>query len=156
MELVGKPCVAIKEIKAGKFGGKFNKLWGNFCKTKVNYLYDKIRLTTSKVLQMICVDDMLLSKSQSQVLQFLKQNIKCLSPKELQSFLHYLTSSYLSALNKITVLFHLQVGAVPLVYIHTCSAIIDLLSGGYSGFQDFRVQLGNTLQSPEVWRFTSA
>lgn len=155
-ELIAKPSVAIKEIKAGMFGGKFDKLWGNFRKTEVDQLYDKMRLTTPKVLQMICVDEMSLTKSQSQVLQFLKQYIKCLSPKELQSFLRYVTGSSLPAVDKINVLFHPQAGAVPLVYIHTCSAIIDLPCGGYTGFQDFRIQMDNTLQSPDAWRFTSA
>lgn len=154
-ELIAKPSVAINEIKAGMFRGKLHKLWRNFRKAEVDYLYDKMRLTTSKVLQMICVDEMSLSKSQSQVLQFLNQYIKSLSPKELQSFLRYVTGSSLPAVDN-NVLFHPQAGAVPLVYIHTCSAIIDLPCGGYTGFQDFRVQLDNTLQSPEAWRFTSA
>ena len=59
----------------------FDKLWGNFRKIEVDYLYDKMRLTTSKVLQMICVDEMSLSKSQSQVLQFLSSTSNAYCPK---------------------------------------------------------------------------
>ena len=115
-----------------------------------------MRLTTSKVLKMIRVNEMSLSKPQSQVLQFLRQYIRVLTPKELQSFLRYVTGSSLPVVQHINVIFHPQAGNFPLVYIHTCSAIIDLPSGGYTGFQDFRVQLDNTLQSPEAWQFTSA
>ena len=32
-------------------------------------------------------------------------------------------------------MFHPQAGNFPLVYIHTCSAIIDLPFGGYTGFK---------------------
>ena len=117
-----------------------------------DYLYDKMRLTTSKVLKMIHVDEMSLSKPQSQVLQFLKQYIRGLTPK----FLRYVTGNSLPVVQSINVMFHPQAGSFPLGYIHTCSAIIDLPSGGYTGFQDFRVQLDNTLQSPEAWQFTSA
>lgn len=66
---------------------------GNFRKAEVDYLYNKMRLTTSKVLKMIRVDEMSLSKPQSQVLQFPKQCIRGLTPKELQSFLRYVTGS---------------------------------------------------------------
>ena len=96
-----------------------------------------MRLTTSKVLKMIRVNEMSLSKPQSQVLQFLRQYIRGLTPKELQSFLRYVTGSSLPVVQHINVIFHPQ-------------------AGGYTGFQDFRVQLDNTLQSPEAWQFTSA
>ena len=49
-ELIAKLSVALNEIRAGMFEGKFHKLWGNFRKAEVDYLYDKMRLTTSKVL----------------------------------------------------------------------------------------------------------
>lgn len=155
-ELIAKPSVAINEIRAGMFEGKFHKLWRNFRKAEVDYLYDKMRLTTSKVLKIIRVNEMSLSKPQSQVLQFLKQYIRGLTPKELQSFLRYVTGSSLPVVQSINVMFHPQAGNFPLVYIHTCSSIIDLPSGGYTGFQDFRVQLDYTLKSPEAWQFTSA
>lgn len=153
-ELIAKPSVPLNEIRTGMFEGKFHK-WGNFRKAEVDYLYNKMRRTTSKVLKMIRVDEMSLSKPQSQVLQFLKQYIRGLTPKELQSFLWYVTGSSLPVVQSC-VMFHPQAGSFPLVYIHTWSAIIDLPSGGYIGFQDFRVQLDNTLQSPEAWQFTSA
>lgn len=38
---------------------------GNFRKAEVDYLYDKMRLTTSKVLKMIRINEMSLSKPQS-------------------------------------------------------------------------------------------
>ena len=155
-ELIARPSVALNEIKAGMFAGKYKELWGDCCKEDVDHLYEKMKLTTSKVLQMISVDEMSLRKSQSQVLKFLKQYIRGLSPKELQSFFRYVTGSSLPLVKSVKVMFHPQVGAFPMVYIHTCSAIIDLPSGGYTGFQDFRVQMDNTLQSPEAWLFTSA
>lgn len=36
IELIVKFFVVIKEIKVGMFGGKFDKLWGNFCKIEVD------------------------------------------------------------------------------------------------------------------------
>ncbi|KAJ7385287.1 hypothetical protein OS493_016361 [Desmophyllum pertusum] len=154
-ELFAKPSVALNEIRSGMFEGMYKKLWGDCRKEDIDDLYDNMMLTTSKVLQMIQVDEMSLSKPQAQVLQFLKQYIRSLSPKELQLFFRYLTGSSLPVVKHISVIFHARAGAVPLVFIHTCSAIIDLPDGGYTGFQDFRVQMENTLRSPEAWRFTS-
>ena len=155
-ELIARPSVALNKIKAGMFEGKYKELWGDCRKEDVDHLYEKMKLTTSKVLPMISVDEMSLCKSQSQVLKFLKQYIKGVSPKELQSFFRYVTGSSLPLVKSVKVMFHPQVGAFPMVYIHTCSAIIDLPSGGCIGFQDFRVQMDITLQSPEGWLFTSA
>ena len=45
----------------------------------------------------------------------------------------------------VKVVFHTHAGTVPMVFIHTCSAIIDLPDGGYTGYTDFRVQMANTL-----------
>ena len=109
------------------FEGKYKELWGDSRKEDVDHLYERMKLTTSKVLQMISVDEMSLC---SQVLKFLKQYIRGLSPKELQSFFQYVTGSSLPLVKSVKVMFHPQVGAFPMVYIHTCSAIIDLPSGG--------------------------
>lgn len=151
-ELIARPSMALNEIKAGMFDGKYK----DCRKEDVDHLYEKMKLTTSRVLQMISVDEMSLCKSQSQVLKFLTQYITGLSPKELQLFFRYVTGSSLPLVKSVKVMFHLQVGAFPMVYIHTWSAIIDLPFGGYTGFQDFRVQMDNRLQSPEAWLFTSA
>ena len=56
-ELIAKPSVALNEIRAGMFEGKFHKLWGNIRKAEVDYLYDKMRLTTSKFLKMLRVNE---------------------------------------------------------------------------------------------------
>lgn len=128
-ELIARPSVALNKIKAGMFEGKYKELWGDCRKEDIDHLYEKMKLTTSNVLQMISVDEMSLCKSQSQVLKFLKQYIRGLSPKELQSFFRYVTGSSLPLVKSVKVMFHPQVGAFPMVYIHTCSAIIDLPSG---------------------------
>lgn len=154
-ELIAKPSVAINEIRTGMLAGSCKELWGDFRKEDVDELYDRMKLTTSKLLGMIQVDEMVLTKPQSQVLQFLKQYIRSLSPKELQLFLRYVTGSCLPVVKNVKVVFHTHAGTVPMVFIHTCSAIIDLPDGGYTGYTDFRVQMANTLLSPESWRFTS-
>ena len=91
----------------------------------------------------------------SRNLQFLKQYIRSLSPKELQLFLRYVTGSNLPVVKNVKIVFHAHAGTVSMVFIHTCSAIIDLPDGGYSGYTDFRVQMENTLLAPESWRFTA-
>ena len=48
----------------------------------------------------------------------------------------------------IQVVIHQQKGGFSLVYIHRCSAIIDLPEDGYTGFQEYRVQMENKLKSP--------
>ena len=156
-ELLAKPSVSLHEIKIGMFAGRFNELWRDCRKEDVNQLFDEMRLTTSKVLQMIhLTNEVSLRKSQAEVLQFLKQYVRALSPKELKCFVRYVTGSSLPVVKKINIMFHPHFGAFPFVYIHTCSAIIDLPDTGYTGFQDFRVQMENTLKSPDAWRFTSA
>ena len=97
-----------------------------------------------------------LRKPQAEVLRFLGQYIRSLSPKELQCFVRYVTGSLLPVVININVTFHPHCGGFPFVYIHTCSAIIDLPDTGYTGFQDSRVQMDNTLKSPEAWHFVSA
>ena len=116
-ELIARPSVALNEIKAGMFEGKYKELWGDCRKEDVDHLYEKMKLTTSKVLQMISVNELSLCKSQSQVLKFLKQYIRGLSPKELQSFFRYVTGSSLPLVKSVKVMFHPQVGAFPMVYI---------------------------------------
>jgi len=101
------------------------------------------------------VDEMVLTTSQSQVLQFLKHYIRSLSPKEFHLFLRYVTGSNLAMVKNVKVVFHAHAGTVPMVFIHTCSAIIDLPDGGYSDYTDFRVQMEKTLLASESWRFTA-
>ena len=67
-KLIARPSVALNEIKAGMFEGKYKELWGDSRKEDVDHLYERMKLTTSKVIQMISVDEMSLCKSQSQVL----------------------------------------------------------------------------------------
>ena len=156
-ELIAKPSISLSEIKIGMFAGRFKELWQDCRKEDVDDLFDNMNLTTSKVLQMIHLsNEVSLRKPQAEVLRFLKQYIRSLSPKELQCFVRYVTGSSLPVVKNIYITFHPHCGGFPFVYIHTCSAIIDLPDTGYTGFQDFRVQMDNTLKSPEAWHFTSA
>lgn len=77
-ELFAKLSVALNEIRSRMFQGMYKELWGDCRKEDVDDLYDNMMLTTSKVLQMI----QMLRKLQAQVLQFLKQYIRSLSPNE--------------------------------------------------------------------------
>ncbi|KAK2550726.1 hypothetical protein P5673_028611 [Acropora cervicornis] len=95
-ELIARPSVALNEIKAGMFEGRYKELWGDCRKEDVDHLYKKMKLTTSKVLQMISVDEMSLCKSQSQVLKFLKQYIRGLSPNTGWRISHGVHSHLLS------------------------------------------------------------
>lgn len=139
------------------FAGRFYELWRDCHKEEVDQLFNEMRLTTSKVLQMIhLTNEVSLRKSQAEVLQFIKQYIRGLSPKELKCFVRFVTGSLLPVVEKINIMFSPRFSAFPFVYIHTCLAIIDLSETGYTGFQDLRVQMENTPNSPDAWRFTSA
>ena len=50
-ELIAKPSVALNEIRAGMFEGKFHKLWGNIRKAEVDYLYEKKETQHLKISQ---------------------------------------------------------------------------------------------------------
>ena len=87
-------------------------------------------------------------------LRTLRKFVRSLGEKELARFLRYVTGSSFVAVHSIKVIFHSHIGSLPHVSVHACSAVVDLPSGGYDGFTDFKTQMDEVLKNAESWKFT--
>lgn len=153
-ELCSKPTNAAQALKKGMCTGFYDELWQLSTKESLFLVYEAMVPSTEKVVSMLKEDEPA-NKSQAVVVRYLKKYVRGLNTKELHRFLRYATgSSSMSTLMEIKLIFHGYTGCQPYITVHTCSGIIDLPSGGYSSFNDFRQQLDSTLQSPEAWAFS--
>lgn len=118
-------------------------------------LYRSLQVTTEKVLSLITVDETsAMTKGQEVVFTYLRKCVRTLNEKELPCFLRYVTSSSALSVTSIKVIFHAHVGKLPHITVHACSSVIDLPSGGYESFTDFRCQLDEVLKNAESWKFS--
>ncbi|KAJ7385224.1 hypothetical protein OS493_016291 [Desmophyllum pertusum] len=71
--------------------------------------------------------------------------------RNLGRFLRYITGSPIPFVERIQVTFHAhQLGSLPHPMAHTCAAVLDLPSGGYDSFNDFRKQMNALLEQRVV------
>ena len=155
-ELLSKPTMAMDIIKEGLVGGRYKELW-QCSKEDVFKIYDMMQLTPSRVLSMLAEDPSThIHKSQLQVFSYLKKYIRGLGREDLGRFLRYITGSPIPVVERIQVTFHAhQLGSLPHPMAHTCAAVLDLPSGGYDSFNDFRKQMNALLDNELSWKFNS-
>ena len=153
-ELWNKTLMAANCMREGILEG-VSHVWGSATKELVTVLYKSFQVTTDKVLSMIVLDDPSgLTKGQELVFTYFKKFVRSLGEKELARFLRYVTGSSFVAVHSIKVIFHSHIGSLPHVSVHACSAVVDLPSGGYDGFTDFKTQMDEVLKNAESWKFT--
>ncbi|KAJ7381391.1 hypothetical protein OS493_001525 [Desmophyllum pertusum] len=138
----GNESMEMREImKECLVGGRYKELW-QCSKKDVFKIYDMMQLTPSRVLSMLAEDPSThIHKSQLQVFSYLKKYIRGLGREDLGRFLRYITGSPIPVAGKNPSTFHAhQLGSLPHAMAHTCAAVLDLPSGGYDSFNDFRKQ----------------
>ena len=155
-ELLSRPAMAMDSMREGLRDGDYKDLW-KYSKEDVFKVYEVMRVTPQRVLSMLSEEPSThVHKCRLQILSYLKKYIRCLSRKELELFLRYITGSSLPVVESIKVIFHVnELGSLPHPIAHTCSASIDLPDGGYASFNDFRVQMDSLLNNELSWNFTS-
>ena len=95
-----------------------------------------------------------MTKGQEVVFTYLRKYVRTLNEKELPCFLRYVTGSSAPSVTSMKVIFHAHVGNLPHITVHACSSVIDLPSGGYESFTDFRCQMDEVLKNAESWKFS--
>ncbi|XP_078368408.1 uncharacterized protein LOC144652258 [Oculina patagonica] len=155
-ELWNKTVMAADSLKEGLFEGVASeKVWPSATKDLVVDLYKSLQVTTDKALSLIVIDDpSALSKGQDIVFTYFKKYVRSLNENELSCFLRYVTGSSAIVVPSIKVIFHAHVGNLPHVTVHACSAVVDLPSGGYDSFTDFKSQMDEVLKNAESWKFS--
>ena len=154
-ELWNKAVMAANSLKEGLFEGIPGNVWHSATKVQVDDLYQSLQATTDKVLSLIAVDDpSAMTKGQDIVFTYFKKYVRTLNERELSSFLRYVTGSSAVVVSSIKVIFHSHIGNLPHVTVHACSAVVDLPSGGYDSFADFKSQMDEVLKNEESWKFS--
>ncbi|CAH3188323.1 unnamed protein product, partial [Porites evermanni] len=154
-ELWNKAVMAANAMKQGLLEGVYRDLWLPASSELVSDLYRSLQVTTEKVLSLITVDETsAMTKGQEVVFTYLRKYVRTLNEKELPCFLHYVTGSSALSVTSMKVIFHAHVGNLPHITVHACSSVIDLPSGGYESFTDFRCQMDEVLKNAESWKFS--
>ena len=154
-ELWNRTVMAANSLKEGLFEGVAGNVWLSVTKELVVHLYKSLQVTTDKVLSLISIDEPSeISKRQDIVFTYFKKYVRTLDARELSCFLRYVTGSSAIAVPSIKVIFHSHVGNLPHVSVHACSAVVDLPSGGYDSFTDFKSQMDEVLNNAESWKFS--
>ena len=153
-ELLNKPKMAIDAFREVFLQGIGNDVV--ISKNAVGKLYKSLAVNTDKVLSLLALDDAsTMTKPKEMIFTYLKRYIRNLTAKELPLFMRYVTGSATVSGDLIKVIFHAYGGNLPHVLVHTCSSIVDLPSGGYDNFNDFRAQLDEVIKNAESWKFSS-
>ena len=155
-ELWNKTVMAANSLKEGLFEGSLENVWHSATKDQVNDLYKALQVTTDKVLSsLIAIDDpSAMTKQQDIVFTYFKKYVRTLHGRELTCFLRCVTGSSAIVVPSIKVIFHSYIGNLPHVTVHACSAVVDLPSGGYDSFADFKTQMDEVLKNAESWKFS--
>lgn len=154
-ELWNKAVMAANSLKEGLFEGLPGNVWHSATKDQVDDLYQSLQVTTDKVLSLIAIDDpSAMTKGQHTVFTYFKKYVRTLNERELSCFLRYVTGSSAVVVPSIKVIFHSHIGNLPHVTVHACSAVVDLPSGGYNSFADFKSQMDEVLKNEESWKFS--
>lgn len=154
-ELWNKAVMAANAMKQGLLEGVYRDLWLPASSELVSDLYRSLQVTTEKVLSLITVDETsAMTKGQEVVFTYLRKYVRTLNEKELPCFLRYVTGSSALSVTSMKVIFHAHVGNLPHITVHACSSVIDLPSGGYESFTDFRCQMDEVLKNAESWKFS--
>lgn len=154
-ELWNKTVMAANSLKEGLFEGISRNVWLSATKELVVDLYRSLQVTTDKVLSLIAINEpYAIMKGQDIVFTYFKKYVRTLDERELSCFLRYVTGSTTIVVPSIKVIFHSHVGNLPHVTVHACSAVVDLPSGGYDSFTDFKSQMDEVLNNAESWKFT--
>lgn len=154
-ELWNKTLMAANSLKEGLLEGGARNVWLSATKELVVHLYKSLQITTDKVLSLIAIDEpSAITKAQDIVFTYLKKYVRTLDERELSCFLRYVTGSSAIVVPSIKVIFHSHVGNLPHVTVHACSAVVDLPSGGYDSFTDFKSQMDEVLNNAESWKFS--
>ena len=134
--------MAANSLKEGLLEGGARNVSLSATKELVVHLYKSLQITTDKVLSLIAIDEpSAITKAQDIVFTYLKKYVRTLDERELSCFLRYVTGSSAIVVPSIKVIFHSHVGNLPHVTVHACSAVVDLPSGGYDSFTDFKSQM---------------
>ena len=154
-ELLQKSMWAFKPFLEGVNDVSQEAIWKN--SHEVNIFYNELSVTAEKVVRCTRVDDEgSLTKSQGTVFGFLRRYMKACNNERIKVLYRFFTGSDVWALKELKVIFHLNIGNLPHMTAHTCSGVIDLPSGGYVGYHDFKTQLDALLNNPESWKFRLA
>ena len=154
-ELWNKTLMAANSLKEGLLEGRARNVWLSATKELVVHLYKSLQITTDKVLSLIAIDEpSAITKAQAIVFTYLKKYVRTLDERELSCFLRYVTGSSAIVVPSIQVIFHSHVGNLPHVTVHACSVVVDLPSGGYDSFSDFKSQMDEVLNNAESWKFS--
>ena len=154
-ELLQKSMWAFKPFLEGVNDVSQEAIWKN--SHEVNIFYNELSVTAEKVVRCTRVDDEgSLIKSQGTVFGFLRRYMKPCNNERIKVLYRFFTGSDVWALKELKVIFHLNIGNLPHMTAHTCSGVIDLPSGGYVGYHDFKTQLDALLNNPESWKFRLA
>lgn len=114
----------------------------------IHQLYDKVRPTNKKVLELI-KEAIPNTSADREALNYLRRYIRGLSNEKLSSFLRFCTGSVALCVDKLQIDFTTSEGLSRRPVAHTCGPLLELPST-YSSFPEFREEW-NALLSSGVW-----
>mgnify|MGYP001792825395 CR=1 FL=1 len=150
-ELVHKVSWAAKPFGQGL--ADCHDMWQDVTRQEVDHLYATMMPTSKAILGLLRVDEATITIGQKTVMGYMKRFIRNADEATLTKTLRFVTGCDTITVDAIDVTFHRNIGTIPEITAHTCSATLDLPSNGYVSFSDFQSQLMSILNSSEAWVF---